>query len=257
MPRLPLQISALRKCALSIAAAAAAFGAGAPAMAGGGHVSFGYYSGFKGGYYYPVRYYGHRGYYGRRHYRRHHGGGGRAAAIALGVIGGAIILNELAEDRARRRYYEDRYYDRRRYYDPYSRRSYYQYGDDGLNAPAPPPAPAPRAPGPQDLGPRGFETPTTPPSGGDDLDILLDGGSNEGVRVSSSLAYQACIRRVRTALSERGYILSAPYRPETAEDIGGAWKMTATVLAQRGADDWSRAMYCEADEDRVYLVELI
>ena len=254
MPRLPLQMSALRKCALSIAAAAAAAGAGAPAMAGGGYVNFGYHTGFKGGHYYPARYYGHRGYYGRRHYRHHRryhrgGGGGKAAAIALGVIGGAIILNELAEDRARRRHYDDRYYDRGRYYDPYSRRSYYQYGYDGLNAPAPPSPGSPE--------PRGFETPTTPPSGGDDLDIMLDGGPNEGVRVSSSLAYQACIRRVRTALSERGYILSAPFEPETAEDIGGAWKMTATVLAQRGADDWSRAMYCEADEDRVYLVELI
>lgn len=235
-----------KKLVLAAAALFLSVGAGTSNAAAGG-----YY----GGYYGYHGYYKHRPYYKhRRHHRRygryrHHRGGGEAAAIALGVIGGAIILNELAENRARQRAYDARYYPYRTPYrggygEGYSR-GFDRGFDEGFDRG-------------QDAGPaRPLETPLTRPSGGDDLDAVLDGGPNEAGRISVAEAYQTCLRRVRSALSERGFIVSAPFEPDTAEDIGGAWKMTATVLAQRGADDESRAMYCEADETRVYLVELI
>ena len=242
-------------------AAGAMFAVTAPTPAqAGGYGYYGYHAGYKHGYY-------GRRHYRHRHYRRHHGGGGKAAAIALGVIGGAIILNELAEDRARQRAYDERYYRSRPYYGGgyYSDRGYgggygrgYEQGfergferglDEGALAPGSP-AP-PRAPA------RPLETLPSAPSGGDDLDAVLDGGPNEAGRISVAEAYQTCLRRVRSALSERGFILSAPFEPDTADDLGGAYRMTATVMAQRGSDDWSRAMTCEADEGRVYMVELI
>lgn len=213
-----------RKAILTAAAAAFALGAGAPVMAGGG-------------YYYGHGYYGHHGkhHYRGHHRRHHHGGGGKAAAIALGVIGGAIIINELAESRARDQYYRDRYYDTRypaRAAPYYPERDYlperdYDYGpEDGSLS-------------------------------GDDLDSRLDGGPAP-IHVSVDAAYHACTRHARAALANRGFVLAAPAAPETAEDAGGAWKMTATVLAEdRRGGSWSRAMYCEADESRVYLLELI
>ena len=90
----------------------------------------------------------------------------------------------------------------------------------------------------------------------DDLEPRLDGGP-EPIRFSYAGAYQACMTHARAALGDRGFILAGPAKPETAEDLGGAWKMTATVTAQKGGDSWSRAMYCEADDSRVYLLELI
>lgn len=236
----------IRKLILSSAAAALVAGAAAPAMAGGTHVSVGYHSGYYGGGYYNAGYYGHHGHHGhyrghRRHHRHHGHGGGKAAAIALGVIGGAIILNELAEDRARDRYYEDRYYERRARYDRYARRAV-PYNDEPAYVP--------------DDG-RDYEA--APEDS--DLERRLEGGPADGgpepIRVSYASAYNACIRHAREALGNRGYVLSAPYKPETAEDLGGSWKMTATVTAQKGADGWSRAMYCEAADNRVYLLELI
>lgn len=226
-----------RKTLLAAAAAAIALGAGAPAMAGGGYYygHAGYYSG------HGKHYYGHHR-YRRHHYRRHHrhGGGGKAAAIALGVIGGAIIINELAESRARDRYSRDRYYDAR-----YARPAY----------PARPAAPA--------YPDRGYDYEDDydagPQDGSlseDEIDQRLDGGP-EPIRYSAQGAYNACIVHARAALSERGYILAGPAEPETAEDMGDAWKMTANIMAQRGGDSWSRAMYCEADEGRVYVLELI
>lgn len=235
-----------KKVALAGAVLFLSFGAGAPTATAGGY--YGGYYGYHG--YYKHRYYRHGRYHRRhKHYHYHRGGGGRAAAIALGVIGGAIILNELAEDRARQRAYDARYYP---YRSPYSggygegySRGFDRGFDEGFD----------RGQGVRSARP--LETLPTRPSGGDDLDAVLDGGPNEAGRISVAEAYQTCLRRVRSALSERGFIVSAPFEPDTAEDIGGAWKMTATVLAQRGADDESRAMYCEADETRVYLVELI
>lgn len=209
-----MALKASHKTALAAAAASLALGAGGPALAGG-------------------YYYGHAGYYSghhhHRHFHGHHHGGGKAAAIALGVIGGVIILDELAESRARDRYYRDRYYEERyrtRATPYYPARSYDPGPEDG------------------DLS-------------DDGLDARLDGGP-EPIRVSVDAAYAACTRHARAALSNRGFILAAPSAPDTADDIGDAWKMTATVLAedQRGGS-WSRAMYCEADEDRVYLLELI
>ena len=226
-------------------AAGAMFAVNAPAPAqAGGYGYYGYYGGYK------------HGYYGRRHHRHYRGGGGKAAAIALGVVGGAIILNELAESRARQRAYDERYYRSRPYYGGgYSDRGYYDRGygrgyeqgfERGYSEG--------RAEGSFE---RPLETLPTAPSGGDDLDAVLDGGPNEAGRISVAEAYQTCLRRVRSALSERGFILSAPFEPDTADDLGGAWKMTATVMAQRGSQDWSRAMVCEADAGRVYMVELI
>ncbi len=236
----------LRKLAMSLAAIATAFSMSAPAFAGGGHVSVGYYGGYYGGGYH---YAGHRSYGRHRHYRRHrghHGGGGKAAAIALGVVGGAIILNELAEERARQRAYEDRYYDR---YERYSTRAapYYPQDDrDYLPGNAPDDY---KSDGPVDG------------NLSDDLEEQLEGARNDGgpapIRLSYEGAYSACLTHARNALGDRGIVLSAPCKPETAEDFGVAWKMTPTGLAARGAESWSRAMYCEADEGRVYLLELI
>jgi len=226
-----------RKFSLAMAAAAIALGAGATAFAGG------YYGNYYGGYYSAGYSGGHHGGHGYRggHHRRGHGGGGKAAAIALGVIGGAIILNEISEDRARQRAYDDRY-DRR--YRRYSRRSEPIYIDrdylpqrdyDGA---------------PQDGNP-----------GDDDLDARLEGRDDGGpapIRLSYRRAYQACMSHARAALSNRGFILAGPARPETVEEAGRAWKMTANVTAQnQRGETWTRAMYCEADDDRVYLLELI
>ncbi len=249
--------SRLRKAVFGASAAAVALGMGATASAGGGYVSAGYSSGYYGGGYYAAGYKSHRGHHrghGRRHHR-HGGGGGKAAAIALGVIGGAIILNEIAEDRereryARERYYEDRYarpanvyddrgydnrgYDSRGYDDDYYEDEYYdeEYDSDAE-------------------------------AGAYDgvYEEELDGGAPavrpEPIRVSSAAAYETCLRHARTALGERGFVISAPYRPDTVEARGGAVLMTATVTAQRGGERWARAMSCEASETRVYRMELI
>ncbi len=224
-----------RKLSLSAAAAAIVLGAGAPALAGGGYYS-GYHNGYYGNGYYSAGYGGHYGH--RGHHRRHHGhGGGKGALIALGVIGGAIILNEAAEARARERAYEARYDDRYDKYDRYSRRATpaydanYETGDDQAR-------------------PRNGNL-----SDGD-FEPRLDGGP-EPIRLTYADAYRACTKHARAALGNRGFILAAPAEPDTAEDVGGAWKMTATVTAQKGDDRWSRAMYCEADDSRVYLLELI
>ncbi len=231
-----------RKLILSLAAASLAFGVAAPAFAKGYH-------------------HGHRG-----HHHRHHGGGGKGAAIAFGVIGGAIILNELAEDRARDRYYEDRYY-RDRYYESRARERAYEdgyydgraadsryddrygdnayYGDDD--------AYYGDEEGYDDSGLAGggpvYDAPEyrTPDTAYDRAPRVI----------SAAAAYQTCLTKARNALGERGFVVSAPYRPDTVEDRGGALLMTATVRAQRGGDSWARAMSCEASENRVYRLELI
>lgn len=233
-------LSLVKKSGLSAAAAAMVFGAAAPAFAGGGHYRHGYHG-----------YHGHYGHHG--HYRR--GGGGKGAAIALGVIGGAIILNELAEDRARDRYYQDRYYQDRYYYDQRTQtraydQGYYDGRDDQRRA--------------EDYyDDRAYDDGAY----GDDSGLAGGGpvyrspGASDYDRaprmISESAAYNACLSHARRALAERGFVVSAPYRPETVEDRGGALLMTATVTAERGADMWSRAMSCEASENRVYRMELI
>ncbi|MEO1251607.1 MAG: hypothetical protein AAFW81_04585 [Pseudomonadota bacterium] len=261
-----------RKLLVPFAAAATALfiSAPTPASAGGYFGHFGYAGGYYGG---PIYGYGYRGHFRRgfrhRHFRHRHyhrrGGGGRAAAIALGAVGGAIIINELAEARAERRFYETRY---PRAYDPYatrvapSARSYddrgaFQRGFEEGYAEG-------RAADLEDRAPRDLRE-------GDvddrDLENRLDGarsdefrrdGGPEPIRFSAAAAYEACMTHARAALSERGFRLAAPPDPDTAEDVGAAWKMTATVSAQaRDGESWSRAMYCEADADRVYLLELI
>ena len=235
-------VSVLKKSVLSVAAAAVVLGAAAPAFAGGyrhGHHN---------------RHHGH--YHG--HHGHHHGGGGKGAAIALGVIGGAIILNELAEDRSRDRYYEDRYY-QDRYYDQRSRdraydRGYYDSRSDEQR----------RADdrayydGRYD-GDAGYEYDGSGLAGGGPVYETPGAGAYDRAPrlVSAGAAYEACLAHARRALGERGFAVSAPYRPETVEDRGGALLMTATVTTQRGADMWSRAMSCEASESRVYRMELI
>ncbi len=220
-----------RKLVLSAAAAATVLGAASPAFAGGRHHGHGkHYSG---------HYHGGHHYRPHRHRHHGHGGGGKAAAIALGVIGGAIIIDAIAEDRARDRYERDRYY-RDRYADDRYRARYPApyYEDDRYD------------PGPRDGS-----------LSDDDLDGRLDGGGSDGgpepIRYSADAAYKACIIHARAALSERGFQLASPAEPETAEEVGGAWRMTANVTTSRGVDMWTRAMYCEADEGRVYELELL
>jgi len=231
----------IRKLVLAGTASIMALGLGAAAMASG-YVSVGYNSGYYNQGYYGAGYYGgyNNHYYGHQRRRHHgHGGGGKAAAIALGVIGGAIILNELSEDRARRRY-EDRSYSR---YDRYSARA--TPLDTGY---------AGRARLPREsYGGAGESTET----GGDAIDTRLDGGPAP-IRISFSGAYETCLTHARAALADRDFTLAAPANPDTADDIGGAWKMTANVTTQnRDGESWTRAMYCEADEARVYLLELL
>ncbi len=250
----------LKQVLISLTAAATVFGASAPAFAGGGGYSVGVYSGYGGGYY-AAGYRGHRGYH-RQHRRYHRGGGGKGAAIALGVIGGAILLSEAARAEERQRYEEERYYRDRyyrdryyrdRYYDRYERRRY----DD------------------RDYEDRGYEDRSYLPereyddngegnTSDDALERELEGGAPLGadgpgpISISYRGAYDACTKHARRALSNRGFILAAPARPETAENVGGAYRITATVMAENNrGESWSRAMYCEADENRVYLLELI
>lgn len=250
-----------QKLLIPAVAAACALGLSAPASAGGYYGNVGFHGSYYGGH---GGYYGHRGFRGRgyrhRGYHGHRrGGGGKAAAIALGVIGGAIILNEVAENRAERRAYDDRYYDR---YDRYSRRSAPRYDRDAFER------------GYEEGYSRGRSAEGDAPQVTDDgdLDSRLDGartpgnrndaprndGGPEPIRFSAAEAYQTCITHARAALSERGFMLAAAATPDTADDVGGAWKMTATVSAQNAqGESWSRAMYCEADASRVYLLELI
>ena len=75
--------------------------------------------------------------------------------------------------------------------------------------------------------------------------------------ISAAAAYRTCLDHARNALGERGFVVSAPYQPDTVEDRGGALLMTATVRAQRGSESWARAMSCEASEARVFRLELI
>ena len=83
-------------------------------------------------------------------------------------------------------------------------------------------------------------------------------GGPEAISISYSAAYNACTSHARDALADRGYILAAPARPETAEDLGGAYKITARVKAQdKSGESWSRDLYCETAGDRVFLLELI
>lgn len=235
-------VSVLKKSVLSAAAAAVVLGAAAPAFAGG----YG-----RGHSHYSHHYHGH-----------HHGGGGKAAAIALGVIGGAIILNELAEDRSRDRYYEDRYY-QDRYYEQRSRDRAYDQGyydgrsderrraDDRAYYDG-------RYEGRYDGG-GDYDYDSSGLAGGGPVYETPGSGAYDRAprRVSADAAYHACLAHARRALGERGFAVSAPYRPDTVEDRGGALLMTATVTTQRGADMWSRAMSCEASESRVYRMELI
>lgn len=251
-----------RNVIMAAAVAALTLGVGAPAFAGG-YVGAGYHGGYYGGGFYAAGYkgYRHRGYH--RYHRRHHRGGGNGAAIALGVIGGAIILNELAEDRARDRYYEDRYY-RNRYrardYERgyrdgrYDERRYSERYDDGAY---------------YDDEPERFEDDAAGYDGEAYDDSGLAGGGPVLVtpgnsdydraprRVTAAAAYGTCLDHARRALGERGFVISAPYQPETVEDRGGALLMTATVRARRGGESWARAMSCEASESRVFRMELI
>ena len=232
-----------RKLILSLAAASLVLGAAAPAFAKGGH--------------------GHRG-----HHHRHHGhGGGKGAAIALGVIGGAIILNGLAEerarDRARDRYYEDRYYRERasqRAYDSrYDQGRYDQgryddqrydddvyYGDDDYASGA----------YDDDYGDESYDD-SELAGGGPAYETPRTTYDRAPRRVAEAAAYRTCVDHARRALGERGFVVAAPYQPDTVEDRGGALLMTATVRAQRGGESWARAMSCEASENRVYRLELI
>lgn len=245
---------ALRKLALSCAAVALSVGAGAPAFAKGGH-----HGGHNGAYGYSKS--GHYGRHYKRHHRGHysrhhrHGGGGKGAAIALGVIGGAIILNELAEERARQRYYEERY---DRYYDRDARRSARLYEDDRARYDEH------YEDDYRDDQDYWSEEPAVG-ARGDGLDDQLEGGGDYDYAgrapnrsLSADAAFRVCTNHARNALGDQGYVLAAPSVPETADDLGGAWKMTANVTAQNQyGDRWTRAMYCEADERRVYLIELI
>jgi hypothetical protein len=237
-------ISRSKKFILCAAAAATTLSVGTSAFAGGGY--YGGHGGFYGG--------GHGGYYSGGHgygyghgysYGGGHHGGGKAAAIALGVIGGAIIVNELAENKYRRRAYEDRY-DRR--YDRYSRRAVRTYDTGAFER------------GYEEGYARGRDGGDGAPAG-DDLDVQLEGSADGGpqpIRLTYDNAYKTCTKHARVALGNRGFILAAPNRPETAEDLGGSWKMTANVTAQnQNGESWTRAMYCEADDSRVYLLELI
>jgi hypothetical protein len=238
-----MAISRSKKFILCAAAAATTLSVGTSAFAGGyygGHG--GYYGGGHGGYYSG---YGHG--YGHGGYGYSHGGhgGGKAAAIALGVIGGAIIVNELAESKYRRRAYEDRY---ERRYDRYSRRAVRTYDTGAFER------------GYEEGYARGRDGGAGAPAD-DDLDVQLEGRADGGpqpIRLTYDNAYKTCTKHARVALGNRGFILAAPNRPDTAEDLGGSWKMTANVTAQnQNGESWTRAMYCEADDSRVYLLELI
>lgn len=257
-----MTLSAFRKPILAIAAALTAFAGASPALASG-YVHVGYSGGYGHGVYhagYPKYYGGHRRYH-RRHYHRRGHGGGKGAAIALGVIGGAILLSEVAraEERRRiaeeRRYYRDRYYRDR--YDRYERRRYDDrdwgssgdYGEDTST---------PVEPRDRDIddqlegGPEGQSTRSV------DRNERRNDGGPEPIVISDRRAYQTCTDHARRALSNRGFILAAPARPETSEDMGRAFRITATVRAQNNrGESWRRAMVCEADEDRVFLLELI
>ena len=222
-----------RKLMLSLAASAMVLGLAAPALAGGDfHGSITYSTGYGG--YYPAGHGYYRPYPYRSYHRPHHHGGD-GAAIALGVLGGVILLNELAESNARARadaYYGARYnrYSAPRYSDPVI------YPDDDYYGDA-------------------------PADGALSDDYGLEGGANDGgpapIRLSSADAYNACMVHARAALSERGYIFAAPSEPETAEDAGRFWKMTANVTTSDGrGGEWTRAMYCEAVPGRVLLLEL-
>ncbi|GJL95139.1 MAG: hypothetical protein DHS20C05_15440 [Hyphococcus sp.] len=226
-----------KKLAFCAVSSIAMLGFNASAQAGGGYYYGGGYGYYDNGYYDAYSYH-HRS---RRHGHHHSHGGGKGAAIALGIIGGAILINELAEERARDRAYEDRY---ERRYDRYSRRAQPVYSDPIIFP----------------------EDDYDEDAKADPLDDRLAGGdqarADDGgpapIRYSYDQAYRTCMTHARAALSDRGFILAAPARPETAEEVGRAWKMTANVTAQNDrGESWNRAMYCEADDSRVYLLELI
>ena len=240
-PRNSLSANA-RKLSLGIAAAAMVMSVSAPAFAGGGHRGHG-------------ASHGHGHGHGHGH-NRHRGGGGKGAAIALGVIGGVILLNELSEQRARDRYYDDRYYADRSRAPAYGGSAYYEdqepyYGDDNYYEDSA-------------YDDQYDDDQYDDQYNGDAYDDELEGAPvaprNTGpapIRVSSAAAYQTCLDHARRALGERGFVVSAPYRPDTIEDRGGALLMTATVTAQRGSERWARAMSCEASNARVFRLELI
>lgn len=238
--------SLLTKSVAILAAASLTMGVGVSANANGFHGGFyGGHGGFhKSGFVGSRGFSRSRGFSSRRGFRR--GGGGKGAAIALGVIGGAILLSEAARADERRRYserrYEDRYRDR---YDSYrgDGGSFERGYEEGLR--------------------RGREESGNTAAGGREPQLegagtrSIDGGP-EPIRYSAADAFRTCTKHARRALSDRGFILSAPASPETAEDQGGAWIMTANVQAANNrGESWNRALVCEADADRVYRLELI
>ena len=259
----------------AIAAFATALGVSVPAFAGGGyghgvraHHGGGYaYRGSRGyhrNYYRPGRHY--RGgrhfrggrYYGRRHYRGRYGryrrgGGGRGAAIALGVIGGAIILNEVLEEDRRRSAHDNRRY---RDYDPRRDDYYYRRGEE-------------RAPAIDDetFDDRDFEdgrlerealTPSpSDPVERDDLDDDLLGGE-EDIGFSVQTAFNECSDEARAAARRDGQLIAMPARPTDVEALGGGVvRMTADLTAQdqRGGQ-FLRRLTCEADARRITFLQL-
>lgn len=227
------------------AACGLAVGLSSPASANGGH--FGVYGshGFHGGgYYHSGKHFrGGRGFrrgrhYGRRGFRK---GRGDAALIALGVIGGAILLNEIVEE-DRRRDYENRRREDRRYraYDPERDNYYYQRGEtrnaariDASSQDQNPYRPAP----PRD-------------------DLELAGG--DGVSFSVQRAFEACAVEARQAAHRDGQFIVTPATPTDIVQIGvDQVRISAALTAsdQHGRQPLS-LLTCEADAERITFLQL-
>lgn len=274
MPRLQ---SSIFKIVAALSVFATAVGAGATASAGGYYGGFGGYYGHGGGFY-AAHHRGFRGGYRRGYHRGYrHRRGANGAAIALGVIGGAIILSEAAraserrryeEERRYRDYYDDRYdrYRQRRYdrYDEYDRWDGRQYDRDENErewrrydfdrddervfeeeAPA--------------SGATRDDRPVRP---SDDIDDILEGGPDDDQDrppvIVADRAFAACMRHAAGALGDQGLRLYGPDRPDTAEDRGETYRVTARVTARNARGErWRRDLVCDATGTRVYRLELI
>ena len=226
------------------------YSSGGHGVYGGGYYASGYSGrGFRGARFSNRRGFNNRRGFGRRSYRR---GGGDAALIALGVIGGAIILNEVIEEDRRRDVESDRRYrDEGRYrrYDPNYDRYYYQRGYSQASA--------------DDF--RGDEPSSTAQQserGGLEDELLggeaIDNNRAGDVGFSVQAAYAECAHEARDAASRNRQFIVLPGEPTIVEPVGSDMvRMTARLTAQdqRGRQFLS-TLTCEADAERITFLQL-
>ncbi len=164
----------------------------------------------------------------------HHGHGGDAALIALGVVGGLILIDS-AIDGSRRDSYNSSYGNS-------------SYGNQGYGSPRP-------------SSEYYYRQSSPAAENSDDIELALEGGDApySADYPSEQRAFNACTKRARASLKDRGLMVATPAVPNSARQTGdGVWRFEADFTTQdRDGGQWLRVMTCEANNDGIRLLELI